>query len=128
PSPSALIQRPALPSPRVAALGPSPLRAGAIPVSGTSTGAAVARAAPIGGASTHKRSSYGRPACSLLPAFGLLPLRVATSCGLAVGDCPHLSQPSRPLQGALAIVDHFCRGLATVGCPCRWPGRGRPSL
>ncbi|RWW13902.1 hypothetical protein GW17_00022364 [Ensete ventricosum] len=41
---------------------------------------------------------------------------------------PHLLQPGRPLQGALAATGRLYRGLAAAGCPCRWPSRGRPPL
>ncbi|RWV77687.1 hypothetical protein GW17_00061448, partial [Ensete ventricosum] len=79
----------------------------------------VLRAAALAdGASALKRSSCEGRTHNRSPAYRL-----------AVGGCLHLPQPSRPLQGALAIANRLCRGLALVnapadglaiaGCPCK---------
>ncbi|RWW11403.1 hypothetical protein GW17_00024986 [Ensete ventricosum] len=103
--------------------GRSPLWAGAVPAGSTSmsnapAGAVLASVASVSAAPTSGCSCERLPLQAavlaaggypLPPSQGRLPTPVATLPPLAGGRCS--SQPP-------------CRGLAAVGRPCRWPGRG----
>ncbi|RWW40122.1 hypothetical protein BHE74_00054482 [Ensete ventricosum] len=70
---------------------------------------------PTGNASTSNAPMVAAHACGRCPCWQPIalaeskchPLRVgdgATPCSIAVGGCPHIPQPSRPLQGALVVA------------------------